>query len=169
LACAGRVGDRELTPLARARVRVHRRRAVLAGLVQRVEGDVEVRPAVRVAQPLLAGGPGDPLQRHQAGLARMLPLAHELHRQMSAADEDVRLAAPGAPRRADLVVREAPRADDRGVADPPRHLEEEAAGGGAAGEIAAPVHRAEMDGAAALRIAEVLPAELVDEFLDLLR
>src|SRR5205823_3078222 len=113
----------------------------------------------------LASRAGDPLQRHQAGLSRVLALAHELDDQVAAADQDVRLAAPGAAGGPDVVVGEAPGADDWRVAHATRHLEEQAARRGAPGEVSPAVHGREVDGAAALRLAEIVPAELVDELL----
>src|SRR5439155_13963059 len=167
LARARRVRDGELAALAHRRDAVHHGAAVLPRLADRVEADVEVRPPVRELEALLPGRAGDPLQRHQTGLARVLPLAHELDDQVAAAHQEIRLAAARASRGSDIVVGKAARADDRRIAHAARHLEEEAAGRGAAGEISPAVHGGEMDGAAALRLAELVPAELLDELLDL--
>src|SRR5262249_24952830 len=77
---------------------VHRGGAVLAALVQRIEGDAEAGPASRIEQPLLLGGLRDAIQHLQAGVLRVAALPHHLHREMAAAHQDVRLPAPGGAR-----------------------------------------------------------------------
>src|SRR5256885_7337896 len=95
----------------------------------------------------------------------MLPLAHELDRQVAAAHQDVRLAASRGSGAADVVVGEAAGGDDGRVAHPARHLEEEAARRGAAADVAARVDGGEVDGPTGGRLAQVVPAELIDEVL----
>src|SRR5439155_4223199 len=71
---ARRIGHRELPALAGGREGVHDGAAVLTRLAHRVEADVEIWPARGREQTLFPCAPGDPFQRHQAGLARVLPL-----------------------------------------------------------------------------------------------
>ena len=105
------------------------------------------------------------LERVEAGVLRRAAGAHPLHDEVPAGDEDVGLASPGAPGRAHRVVHEAPRADERRVAHPAGHLEEEAAGAGAAGEVAAAVARREVHRAVAARVTEGVAAVVPDELL----
>src|SRR5690606_9774128 len=86
--------------------------AVLALLVHGVEVEPEVGPAIRT-QETWRGLLDHTLQRREAGILGVHPLAHELHRQESTAHHDVALATAGRACGTDVVVGVLTRTDDR--------------------------------------------------------
>src|ERR1019366_10777107 len=67
----------------------------------------------------------DALEGEEARLLRALPLPQELDDRVRAARDEVCFAAPRRPAAPDSTLRVDARADDRRVAEPAGHLEEE--------------------------------------------
>ena len=61
---------------------VHRNRRMFTPEIQCIEGDVEIRIAVRFSQSLFDGVRPNPPECLESGVLRMLPLAHHFHDQI---------------------------------------------------------------------------------------
>src|SRR6185503_12217723 len=98
-------------------------------LRQRVELQIDQRPAIPVEQPRLGHG-DDTVDAAQTSLLGCQSLAHEFDDQKRAADFDVRLTASRRSGRADGVVTVLTGADDGRISDAARDFPRPAAGSG---------------------------------------
>ena len=118
---------------------------VLALLVERIELQLELRPALCIDH-LRRCHRHDALERCERSVLGVHPLAHMFYREEAAADHDVHLAEPGRSGGTHGVVGVLTRADDRRIPHPTRNLPGEAAGGRDGGDVAVGCHDIHVDG-----------------------